>query len=170
MLHTKGTKMENSKLSFRSINEHDIEILTRWLNQDFILKWYHNPEEWLTEIKGRHDVYSWIHHFIVMDDNIPIGFCQYYDCCDANDMEDWYNVTKQNDIFSIDYLIGNDAYLGKGYGKAIVCALTDLIKNIEHARKIIVRPDELNLASKGVLLANRYSYDAQNKYFFKSLK
>jgi hypothetical protein len=82
-------------LSLREINNSDIALLTKWLNKDYILKWYHDTDDWLREINGRNDEFSWIHHFIAMDGETPAGFCQYYDCCDANDMENWYEVTKR---------------------------------------------------------------------------
>ncbi len=125
------------KLVLREIKDADIDLLTTWLNKDYILKWYLDANDWLTEINGRHDVYSWLHHFIVMDENTPIGFCQYYD----NELEDWYEVTQKSDTFSIDYLIGNEAYLNKGYGKAIVKLLTDTVHQKDHAKKIIVQHD-----------------------------
>jgi len=162
--------MKNNELTIRPINDKDIDLLTSWLYKDYILKWYHDPDEWLIEINKRHDAYSWIHHFIVMDENTPIGFCQYYDCYDANDMEDWYSVTQRNDSFSIDSLIGNEAYLGKGYGKAIVKLLTETIQQKERARQIIVQPETDNHSSNHVLMANGYIYDRKNEYYYKLLK
>jgi RimJ/RimL family protein N-acetyltransferase len=156
-------------ISLRAINNLDIPLLTEWLNKDYILKWYHNPEEWLEEINARNDKFSWIHHFIVMDGNTPIGFCQYYDCFEANDMEAWYEVA-QRGTYSIDYLIGNEEYLGKGYGKAIIKLLTTVIEQINHAIQIIVQPDENNQPSNHVLLANGFIFDNQKKYYYKLLK
>lgn len=161
--------MEKNKISLRPFHDTDIAMFTAWLHKDYILKWYQDPEDWLTEINGRHDKYAWIHHFIVMDSQTPIGFCQYYDCYDAKGLEDWYTVTRRGDICSIDYLIGKEEYLGKGYGKEIVRVLTEYIKDTKNAREIIVQPDEDNDASNGVLLANGYVYDKQKKYHYKLL-
>ena len=161
--------MKNKELILRPLNDTDIALLTLWLNKDYILKWYHETDEWLAEINDRHGTYTWIHHFIVMDGKTPIGFCQYYDCYDANDMEDWYNITVPGDTFSIDYLIGNEAYLGKGYGKAIIRLLSDTIQAVEGAKRIIVQPETENHASNHVLMANGYVYDEQQKYYCKSL-
>jgi len=158
-----------NKIILREVNNADIDLITTWLNKDYILKWYHDPDDWLHEINERNNSFAWIHHFIVMDGNIPVGFCQYYDCYDANDMEDWYSVTQRNDTFSIDYLIGNEAYLGKGYGKAIVKLLTDTIKQIELAKQIILQPDKENHSSNHVLLANGYIFDKQKDYYCKLL-
>ena len=159
--------IQKDKLSFRQFQDADIALLTTWLHKEYILKWYHDPEDWLVEINGRHGEYSWIHHFVVMENKIPVGFCQYYDCYDAKDLEDWYSVNQRGDIYSIDYLIGNEAYLGKGYGKEIVRMLTKQIADTAHAREIVVQPDEENDASNGVLLANGYVYNKEKKYYHK---
>ncbi len=158
-----------NKIVLRKVIDKDIPLLTTWLNKEYILKWYHNPDDWLVEINERHGAYSWLHHFIVMDENTPIGFCQYYDCFDADSLEDWYSVSLPNDTFSIDYLIGNEAYLGKGYGKAIVKLLTDIIREKELGKQIIVQPDKENMPSNHVLLSNGYIFDKQKNYYYKLL-
>lgn len=159
-----------SKISLRPFQDSDITMFTSWLHKDHVLKWYQNPEDWLAEINGRYDEYAWIHHFIVEDSETAIGFCQYYDCYDAKDLEDWYIITQPGDMCSIDYLIGNVEYLGKGYGKEIVRVLTEYIKDTENPREIVVQPDGDNNASNGVLLANDYVYDKEKKYYRKLLK
>lgn len=158
-----------NKLVLRPLSDSDINMFTSWLNKDYIKKWYLDPEDWLTEINGRHSRYAWIHHFIVMDGKTPIGFCQYYDCYNANDIEDWYDVVEQGDTYSIDYLIGNESYLGKGYGKLIVKLLTETIQTVEHANRIIVQPDIENYPSNRVLMANGYVYDEEKEYYYKLL-
>ncbi len=158
-----------NKIHMRAISDADMALLETWLNQDYILQWYHEPSEWLHEINERNGGFAWISHFIVMEDETPIGFCQYYDCYDANDIEDWYHVPQPRDTFSIDYLIGNEACLGKGYGKAIVKLLTDTIREKEGAKQIIVQPEKENSASNHVLIANGYVYDQQKEYYCKLL-
>ena len=145
-------------------------MLTAWLHKDYILKWYHDPDAWLVEVAGRNGEFSWIHHYIVMDGEAPIGFCQYYDCYDGKDFENWYIVTQRGDTFSIDYLIGDEGYLSKGYGKEVVQVLTEHIKCIEDAREIVVQPDDDNGASNGVLSANGYVYEEGKRYYRKLLK
>lgn len=162
--------MKGREITIRPLNDNDVALLTAWLSKDYVLRWYNDPSEWLLEVNGRNDAYAWIRHFIVMDAYTPIGFCQYYDCYDAKGMEDWYNVTQPRDTFSIDYLIGDEAYLGKGYGKAIVRLLTDTIQQKEHARQIIVQPEAENHPSNHVLIANGYIFDEDKKYYFKLLK
>lgn len=160
---------QNHALTLRPLSDADIPLMARWLHQDYILKWYHDPEDWLLEINGRKGEFAWIHHFIVMDGQTPVGFCQYYDCFDAKDMEDWYQVARRGETFSIDYLIGERDWLGKGHGKAIVRLLTDTIRALAGARYIVVQPDKQNQASNHVLLANGYHFDEQKGYFVKQL-
>jgi len=158
-----------NNVSLRAFEDSDLNLMTEWLNKEYILKWYLDAEEWLEEINARNDKFAWIHHFIVMYEKTPIGFCQHYDCFDANNMEDWYEVTKRG-TYSIDYLIGNEDYLGKGYGKAIIELLTNTIKQIEKANKIIVQPDKDNHSSNHVLLANGYIFDKEKDYYYKMLE
>ena len=159
--------MENH-LILRPFADSDIALLAEWLHKDYILKWYQDPAAWLEEIHGRHIAFAWIHHFIVLHGDTPIGFCQYYDCVHANALEDWYEVTQQDDTYSIDYLIGEESYLGKGCGKAIVRLLTERIAQ-EGARQIIVQPDSENQPSSHVLLANGFVFDAALDYYVKTL-
>lgn len=158
-----------NEIILKLVDDSDIGLLTEWLNKSYILKWYHYADDWLHEINERNGSFAWIHHFIVMEGETPIGFCQYYDCYDANYMEDWYSITLRGDTFSIDYLIGNEAYLGRGYGKSIVKLLTDTIAQKEHAKRIIVQPDKENHSSNHVLSANGYMYDEQKKYYCKTI-
>ena len=157
-------------LTLRKLNNSDIVLLTEWLNKDYIARWYHDTNAWLQEINGRNGDYNWIHHFIAADGETPVGFCQYYDCYDAGDMEDWYEVSRRGETFSIDYLIGHACYLGKGYGKSLVQLLTDAVLQEEHAQRIIVQPDAENHASVRVLTANGYVYDERGKFYCKSFK
>ena len=70
--------------------------------------------------------------------------------------------------FSIDYLIGEEAYLGQGYGKTIVERLTDVVRQTG-AEQIVVQPEKDNAASCRALAANGYAFDPERAYFMKRL-
>ena len=152
-----------NKLLLKPVEDSDIQLLTTWLNKEYILKWYHDADEWLNEIKERNGKFRFLNHFIVMDENHPVGFCQYYDCFYAQ--EDWYAVSNPNEIFSIDYLIGEENYLRKGYGKEIVKTLVNTIQQRWSKGEIVVQPDDENIASGKALLANGFMFDADKKYY-----
>ncbi|MDR0958234.1 MAG: acetyltransferase, partial [Clostridiales bacterium] len=126
-------------------------------------------DEWLYEIRKRNEEFSWIHHFVVLIDKLPIGFCQFYDCYDANGLEDWYDITTPKEVYSLDYLIGEEEFLNKGYGKDIIKQLELKIISL-CGKKIIVNPDSDNEKSIGVLKANGFNLSNDGKYYYKILE
>lgn len=152
-----------SKLTIRHVSDSDLSLLDTWLRKDYILKWYHDADEWLNEVRERNGSFSFLHHFMVLCSDQPIGFCQYYDCFDAK--EDWYSVERAGELFSIDYLIGEEKFLGKGYGKQIVGLLIEKIYGTWPEAQIVVQPENENTASCKTLLSNGFVYEEEKKYF-----
>jgi len=155
--------MMQNQLNLRLIKNSDIDLLEKWLNKDYILKWYHDAGEWIREVAERNNAFSFLKHYIVLEKDKPLGFCQYYDCFDAQ--EEWYLIDTPNKIYSIDYLIGEENYLQKGYGKKIVEILVAKIVAEENPEAIIVQPDKENIPSCRVLLANGFIYDEEREYY-----
>jgi RimJ/RimL family protein N-acetyltransferase len=152
----------------RPLADADLAQMAAWLNQPRIRRWYDPIEEWLEEMRERQGAFAWLHDFICMDGETPVGFGRYYDCFDSVGLEDWNGrrFPARGAVYSIDYLIGNEAYLGKGYGKALVGRLTEAVFALG-AQEIIVDPDGENAASNGVLRANGYRYDDAFGYYRK---
>jgi len=148
------------------LTEEAVVLVEQWLQKDYIKKWYDPIDEWIYEIRNRDGEYRFIKHFIVKCNSQKIGFCQYYDCFTAQ--EDWYKVDKNNQTYSIDYFIGEEDYLNKGYGKEIVRQLIEKVI-MENGKEIIVQPDIENIKSNKVLLANGFVYKENEKYFYKKL-
>lgn len=158
--------MQNNISDFmlKPIEDKDISLIEQWLSKAYIRKWYHEPEEWIREIRERDGEFSFLKHFLVMDEGRPFAFCQYYDCFDAQ--EEWYTIDSPGRVYSIDYLIGEEEYLGKGFGKAIVKVLVDKIKSNPGAEEIVVQPEEENLPSCKSLLANGFIFDKEKEYYY----
>lgn len=152
-----------SRIILRSLEEQDIERMKIWLCRPHVQKWYQHPESWLDEIQRRNTDFSFIHHKLVLLEDTPIGFCQYYDCFFAQ--EDWYTATRPNDTFSIDYLIGETEYLRKGFGTEIVAALLAEIHAHTNAVRVIVQPEKENAASCKALLAAGFRYEMAAAYY-----
>lgn len=151
----------------KPIESEDITLVKKWLNQEYILKWYHDPNEWISEIEDRKEKFSFLNHYIIYDGEKPFAFCQYYDCFYAQ--EEWYNIDIIGHTFSIDYLIGDEKYLGKGYGKLIVKNLIEKIKNNKDAKTIIVQPEKENIPSCKSLEANKFIYNNETQYYCLNL-
>lgn len=151
------------KLLLRQFYDKDIKLFEKWLYMPHIAKWYHNPLNWIDEAKKRNTEFSFLHHFIAELDGKPIGFCQYYEYHHSG--EDWHGNTDINNTYSIDYLIGDTEYLGKGYGTAIVKALIEKIKLHHNPNRIIVQPEQENKASCNTLLSCGFSFDTNNEIY-----
>jgi RimJ/RimL family protein N-acetyltransferase len=149
----------------RPFEDSDIDLLEKWLYFPHVAKWYKHPDHWLNEIHGRHSAFSFITHFIAVADGEPIGFCQHYDTHFAQEHEVWHDEPhislKKGEIYSIDYLIGEPAFLHKGHGKEIVRLLCKEVMEVG-AKRIIVDPEDDNLASNKVLEANGFTYNGSH--------
>ena len=160
--------MPNQQIKLKKLKKADIRLVADWLEQTHVKKWYHSPDEWITEMENKDGRFLFIHHFLVLFEGTPIGFCQYYDCFTAK--EDWYQIDRAEEVFSIDYLIGDTRYLHKGYGKQIIQILTHHVrKNERNAQQIIVQPEKNNLASCNVLVSNQYIFDESRGYFYYNI-
>lgn len=158
---------KNENLKLRPVTDADIGLIEAWLNKEYVRKWYGDPDEWLEEIKDENGDYSWICHFIAELDSVPVGFCQYYDCGKTGKGYSWDN--EPPGTFGIDYLIGEEAYLGKSLGRQLVRLLSDTVPEREDVMQLIADPiveeGRVNTASVRVLEANGYVYDAATKLY-----
>lgn len=155
-------------LTLRAFTDGDMPLMETWLYTAHVARYYHEPEDWLYELRQRNGEFRFLSHFIAWDGETPVGFGQYYDCCDAG--EDWYTVGNPGEVYSIDYLIGDTDYLGKGYGKELVRLLVERILKHRDAKEIIVQPEAINVQSNRVLIANGFYFDPQVGYYRKRLR
>lgn len=154
------------ELKLRRITEADLSMIESWLQKEYILKWFSDAEDWMHEVKNRDEEFRFITHFVVMCDDKPIGFCQYYSC--AGVKEDWYGDTPVEGMYSLDYLIGEEDYLGKGLGKGIVKVLSEAVFALEDSKGIMLQPEEENKPSCNALSANGYSFNSEYRYYYKN--
>ena len=155
--------MEDLKL--KRITDEDVKLIESWLRKDYIIKWFSDADEWLHEVKNRDGEFSFISHFIVMNKERTIGFCQYYKCVDAK--EEWYGDTVIDGAYSMDYLIGEEEFIGKGLGKEIIRLLNDEIFSLPDSKMIILKPEEDNKPSCNALLANGFLFNSEYRFYFK---
>lgn len=118
--------------------------------------WFRHPSDWVSEVEKREGDFRWLHHIIAEAHGDPVGFCQYCEYVDGG--EGWYGSTDIDGADSIDYLIGEAAYLNKGLGKAIVLELVARITAGDNAGCVIVQPEPENRASGNTLLSYGFHY------------
>lgn len=144
-------------LELRALCDDDISLVETWLNKEHVKEWYEIPHmgvtiaDWVHEIRERGGAFRWITHLIALYDGTPIGFCQYYKCKDSAD-EDFGTLSIRGS-YGIDYLIGEESYLGKGLGKGIVTSLVDMIFSFQDAKRVTADIDNNNKASRKTLFS-----------------
>lgn len=148
-------------LELRLLCDNDLPLVEKWLNTDYVKRWYEIPSEgffisdWLHEISEREKDFKWITYLIAMYQNRPIGMCLHYKSINSID-EDFGSLVLDN-AYSIDYLIGEKEYIGKGLGKKLVNLLVDRIFSFEDAQIVTADINIENMASRGTLLSCGFS-------------
>jgi len=155
-------------VNLRLFCENDIALIERWLHMPHVAEWYKHPDHWLNELRERHGEFSFLTHFLAEVDDVPIGFCQYYDTYFAQEHEVWNDEPKigkvQGAIFSIDYLIGEPEYLGRGFGKEMIRQMLDMLFK-RGVKTVIVEPERENIASNRSLEANGFTWNGKTYHF-----
>jgi RimJ/RimL family protein N-acetyltransferase len=151
------------EITLRPFADNDLPQFAAWLREPHVVPWYTPAEDWLHEVENRRGEFAFISHFIVLADGAPIGFCQYYPYWLSG--EDWHGAVPVAGTYSIDYMIGNPAFLRRGCGAQAIRLLTRAVFAQPDAARIIVQPDEENAASRGVLAAAGYVLDTDNGVF-----
>ena len=158
----------SSLVQLRDMQLSDLPLFREWLFVPHVAAWYHEPEDWIYEVEHQDDEFAFVRHFIVEREGNPVGFCQYYPYWRSG--EDWHGAIPLEGTYSIDYLIGDQALLGRGYGTQIILALLEKIRAEPDAERVIVQPEPENLASCGVLRAGGFAFDKNNGVFLLALR
>ncbi len=144
-------------LQFRLLDDNDLLLVETWLNKEHVKRWYEIPrlgvsiEDWMYEIKERNGEFKWLTYLMVLYDGRPIGLCQYYKCEDS--LDEAFGTLPLKGSYGIDYLIGEEAYIGKGLGKAMITLLADKIFSFPDAQRVTADIDKDNKASEKTLLS-----------------
>lgn len=144
-------------LQFRALEDRDEALVETWLHKEHVKRWYDIPHmgvsisDWIEEIKARYGQFQWITYLVVSLQGDPIGFCQYYRCIDSLD-EDFGSMPVDG-AYGIDYLIGQEVCLGRGFGKQMITLLVERIFTFPDAQRITADIDNENQASRNVLLS-----------------
>jgi len=140
-------------VKLKTLTEEDMGILHYWLCRKHVKEFFGDPLEWITEITNNRVNVSWIHYFIAIADRTPIGFIQYYE---TNKAPEGIWSDEPEGTVGIDYLIGDESFLLRGYGNEIVRETICKIRQTNKHRFVIADPDIKNPASVSVLINNGF--------------
>jgi predicted DNA-binding protein (MmcQ/YjbR family)/GNAT superfamily N-acetyltransferase len=136
------------------LTDADIPLVMRWIEgTPHVRRWYEFPDEWRYELEHRHDEFAFIRHFIALHGQRKVGFCQYYDY--FYHQEESYPIATPQHTYCIDYLIGEENYLRKGLGKAIIRALVEEVRALG-AAEVVSDPMAENEISCRTLLSQGF--------------
>jgi aminoglycoside 6'-N-acetyltransferase len=147
----------------RPITETDLPQLSRWLAQPHVAAWWRDPadlasvrREFLPAIEGVDPTEV----FVIEVAGRAAGIIQRYL---VDDDPDWARAIRATGAVSgcaagIDYLIGEPALTGRGYGTAAIASFTGLtLQRYPQADAVVAAPQQANVASWRALARAGYS-------------
>ncbi|EJQ52096.1 GNAT family N-acetyltransferase [Bacillus wiedmannii] len=123
---------QNENVSVRYVIEEDAPIISKWLTDPEILKYYEgrdNPQS--VEMVLDRFIYNPNSHekrCLIEFDNIPIGYIQMYPV--DSEWKSLYGYEELQNVWGMDQFIGEPIYWGKGIGtKLVQAAITYIMEN-----------------------------------------
>lgn len=123
----------NDDIYLRNIedNEFDYKMLYKWCSNPKVYKYFEQRilsyEEIADKYKKRISSDCLIKTKIIIYKTIPIGLVQYYEM--NSEDKSYFNLNKDNKVFSIDIFIGEDTYHNLGIGSTIINYISDYLLN-----------------------------------------
>ena len=135
-------------LSFRPLVRDDFAMLSRWLAEPHVAKWWCSPSD-MAYIEHEYgpaiDGADPTELFVLQREDQPIGLFQRYL---LDDYPDWAAAVGFTGAAGIDYLIGEPALVGQGIGsRAIRIFTADALARYPGANAVVAAPQQANLAS-----------------------
>lgn len=136
------------KISFKKFTEEDVPLYYEWAEKPHVKNvWFlegYQPKEYiLQKIIGNGIEYP----FVILIDDKPIGHIQYWDIYARDQIEKDkkdYFTGEPAGTYGIDIFIGEDEYLGKGYGTKALLLFTKFLFEQYDAKKIVIDPSADN--------------------------
>ena len=163
MININDDFLKNNKITFRPLVKNDLQLMVEWLKKAHVHEWFASHKE-ITEafvdyvfINGDKFIQRWIFQINGED----IGYIQNYFYEDDKDISERYinEIGAKSGSATLDFFIGDEEYVHKGYGKFIVKQfIKEKIFSDARCKNIIVGPRTKNLASIKTLEANGFRW------------
>ncbi|MCL2869343.1 acetyltransferase [Candidatus Saccharibacteria bacterium] len=142
--------MANSDIAFRKLAFKDINLLHKWLNTDFVQKWYGKEDRTYTQIRDKYSKYITgekpTSAYIIQIDSHDIGYIQTYLVADYPKFLQGIQADKHS--AGLDLYIGENEYIHKGYGKYIISKFLDkIVFNNSKVDNCMLVPETANTAA-----------------------
>ncbi len=136
--------MNAKQITFKEFTSEYVPLYYKWAEEEHVKSiWFldgYQPKEYiLKKIEGNGMEYP----FLILADDKPIGFIQYWDIHARDliekDKQDYFTGSAPG-TYGIDLFIGEKSYLGKGYGTEILRHFTELLFEKYGAKRLVVDP------------------------------
>lgn len=135
-------------ITFKKFTLEDVPLYYEWAEKPHVknvwfLDGYQAKEYILDKIAGNGMEYP----FVILVDDKPVGHIQYWDIHARDQIEkdkNDYFTGEPEGSYGIDIFIGEEDYLGKGYGTEALLLFTQLLFKHYGATKIVIDPDASN--------------------------
>ena len=144
---------DSSALTLRPITGADLGQLARWLAEPHVAQWWRDPAE-LPSVRERYlpciDGTDPTEVFVIEVAGRPAGIIERYLVADD---PGWARAVAATGAVAgcaagIDYLIGNLALTGRGYGTGVITAFTPMtFARYPEAEAVVAAPQQANVAS-----------------------
>jgi aminoglycoside 6'-N-acetyltransferase len=140
------------------MTEADLPVVEAWLRRPHVAHWWapDTPEESIAKYRERvrPGARPATHMLMVIVDNAPVGWCQWYLWADyAADAE---AIGARDGEIGIDYAIGDLARIGRGVGTTLIATLVTEVRSRHPGAGIPTTPEAANTASRRVLEKNGF--------------
>jgi GNAT superfamily N-acetyltransferase len=137
-------------IGFKKLAVNDLGYLHKWLNYEFVIEWYSKKKWTYKEIEERYLPYinneKPTQGYLILHDNIPIGFIQTYKIYDYPDYARFVDVDEN--AAGLDIFIGEPEYFHKGLGKYIIRKfLMEIVFCLSDAISCILGPEPKNIVA-----------------------
>jgi aminoglycoside 6'-N-acetyltransferase len=140
----------------------DLDLVERWLAEPHVARWYlagSSLERELEDIRLSVTGAQPVHLLVALDDDRPIGWCQWYLC---EDNPEWAaEIGARKGDVGIDYAIGEPTSVGRGHGTELIAALVRLVRGEASGCGVVADPEAHNVASRRVLEKNGFELVAE---------
>jgi RimJ/RimL family protein N-acetyltransferase len=141
-------------LNFRPLAKTDFELFARWLGKPHVNKWWPEPAtvaHVAKEYGACTDGDYTTRVYVVQDDLKPIGIIQAFK---LESYPKWAELfPMMPGAISIDYFLGEEAYVGRGYGTRMIKEFIDTVARSTYpdATGVATSAEVENVASLGAL-------------------
>lgn len=132
-------------VSFRCIDiEQDVHHLYRWLSDEDVRRWYDEGEHSLENYRQMFAPESHNHQFIIEIAGEPVGYIQAYRLSDEPEYS--RQIGLAHDAVSLDILLGESTFRGRGWGSVVLReALDRIVFGDTTADYACINPDPENI-------------------------